>query len=168
MALTVIDPCWPCTSRSTAKNKSLVTSRKSEEVLHLLNPLGGFLSLLLDWGLIRSTEAHLIFSFYKATHIKFTLTKWIKSLAISNNGVIIRGWGQGGTAQFQCHLEIYDSRWQKKNMHRQTYFCEIYPKHCANVLSKGFYVNGNAKGVWVTKCGLFKAVQQDRRPSISQ
>ena len=110
------------------------------------------MSLLLDWGLIRSTKAHQICSFYGTTQIKFTLTKWIKSLAISNNGVWTRAWGQGGTAQFQCHFEIYDSQWQKKNMHRQTYLCEIYPKHCANVLSKGFYLNGNTKGVWVTKC----------------
>ena len=115
-------------------------------------PLTGFLSLLLDWGLIRCTEAHLICSFYEATNIKFSLIKWIKSLAISNNGAWIRGWGQGGTAQFQCHFEIYDSRWQKKNMFLQTYFCEVYPKHCAKVLPKRFYLNGNTKGVWVTMC----------------
>ena len=151
MALTVTVPCWPRTSRSTAKNKSLVISRNQWATVFTL-PLTGFLSLSLDWGLIRGTEAHLIFSFYEATNIKFTLTKWIKRLAISNNGVWIRGLGQEGTAQFQCHFETYDSRWQKKNMHRQSYFCEVYPEHCANVLPMRFHLNGNTKGVWVTMC----------------
>ena len=130
MALTVTDPSWPCTSRSTAKNKSLVISRNQWGKPYLPYALGGFLSLLLHWGLIRSTEAHQICYFYEATRIKFSLRKWKKSLATSNNGVWIRVWGQRGTAQFQCHFEIYDSRWQKKNM--QWY---VFPFSFSSILS---------------------------------